>query len=134
MNELNRSSEPHGHQRTMSMKSTRRPATSGEALAPGMPKPLLDFTPQFKEAPQWDKSKKGKGVKGVDGPLVEAATTYEAAQVMREFMPEKTVFRRENGRGMVRPKTSAAAGGGPLVNGAGNVGGKEGMMGRGRYD
>lgn len=94
-----------------------------------MPRPLLDFTPQFKEAPQWDKSKKGRGVKGVDGPLVEAATTYEAALVAREFEPVKTVFRREGGGGVAtRPRTS----GGPLVNGAGNA--KESMMGRGRYD
>jgi hypothetical protein len=131
---LNRSSDAPQHKRTMSMKSTRRPVTSGEGLSGGgsgggMPRPLLDFTPQFKEAPQWDKSKKGRGVKGVDGPLVEAATTYEAALVAREFEPVKTVFRREGGGGVAtRPRTS----GGPLVNGAGNA--KESMMGRGRYD
>ena len=35
----------------------------------------VDLTPTFKEAPQWDKSQKGHGVKGIPGvPLVELAT------------------------------------------------------------
>ncbi|TVY55654.1 hypothetical protein LSUE1_G009530, partial [Lachnellula suecica] len=80
----------------MSMKSTKRPATSGEGMTSGMPKPLLDFTPQFKEAPQWDRSKKGKGVKGVEGvPLVEVATTHEAAMVASGMGPETMLLRRD---------------------------------------
>lgn len=82
--------------RTSSMKS-RRPATSSE----GMPKPLLDFTPKFQEAPQWDRSKKGRGVRGVEGPLVEGATTHEAAMVVAGLAPEKAMMRRDQ-----RPKTA----------------------------
>ena len=38
-------------------------------------KPLVDLTPTFKEAPQWDTRKKGRGVKAPGGfMLVELAT------------------------------------------------------------
>jgi hypothetical protein len=40
-----------------------------------LPKPLLDFTPSFREAPQWHKSRKGHGVRVKKGvPLVDLAT------------------------------------------------------------
>jgi hypothetical protein len=56
------------------------------------PKPLLDFTPQFREPPQWDKTHKGHGVAAPEGiPLVEAATTPDTALV---DIPKGTVFRR----------------------------------------
>jgi hypothetical protein len=84
----------------------QRPETSA---APGLqrsgskrekPKPLLDFTPQFKEPPQWDKTGKGHGVPAPSGvPLVEVATTPADALV---DLPKATVFRRD-----VRPATSA---------------------------
>ncbi|TVY31491.1 hypothetical protein LOCC1_G008920, partial [Lachnellula occidentalis] len=83
----------HHHQRTNSMHSVRRPTTSGEGMKP---KPLLDFTPQFKEAPQWDKRGKGRGVKAEEGVmLVEVATTHEAAQMAAQMRPERDVFRRD---------------------------------------
>jgi hypothetical protein len=113
---LNLSGAGFGHQRTASMKE--RPDTAGAALGRsgsqrrdgGMPKPLLDFTPQFKEAPQWDKSGKGHGVGGFEGaPLVEAATTPD--NPLGEI-PRATVFRREAGGGGVRPVTS----GGIIMN------------------
>lgn len=58
----------------------------------GKPKPLLDFTPQFKEPPQWDKTGKGHGVAAPEGvKLVEAATTPDTGLV---DIPKGTVFRR----------------------------------------
>jgi hypothetical protein len=115
--------------RTLSMKSsrTRRPATSA---GPGggiqreptqkMPKPLLDFTPQYKEAPQWDKTGKGHGVTAPEGiPLVEAATTPDHPLA---DIPRAAVFRRDQ----VRPATS---GEGAFVKG-GLVSGQS-MMNRG---
>jgi len=126
-----------GHQRTLSMKSTKtgkRPQTSGgtgngdlqRGPSQKIPKPLLDFTPTFQEAPQWSAKKKGHGVAPVDGvPLVEIATTPESG--MPEIPRSGTVFRRH-----ARPATSSGAfvkGG--LVNGGGAGGG---MMNRGRVN
>ncbi|PBP20150.1 hypothetical protein BUE80_DR009014 [Diplocarpon rosae] len=119
----------HGpeYQRTFSLKSvtnSRRPPTSHGAVAgdlqrgpsQNIPKPLLDFTPQFKEAPQWDKKNRGHGVAGVDGvPLVDIATTPETG--LGEIPRNGTVFRRD-----ARPTTSSGAGG-PFVKG-GLVGGR----------
>ncbi|TVY52234.1 hypothetical protein LCER1_G006836, partial [Lachnellula cervina] len=83
----------HHPQRANSMHSVRRPTTSGEGMKP---KPLLDFTPQFKEAPQWDKRGKGRGVKAEEGVmLVEVATTHEAAQMAAGLRPERDIFRRD---------------------------------------
>lgn len=96
------------------------------------PKPLLDFTPQFKEAPQWDKTGKGHGVPAPSGiPLVEVATTPESALV---DLPQTTVFRRDS-----RPVTSAgpvkhAEGGfvkGGLVSG---TAGRASLLNRGRVN
>ncbi|CAL3970291.1 unnamed protein product [Diplocarpon coronariae] len=115
------------YQRTLSMRSAkdgRRPQTSSGAAAGDLqrrpsqkvPKPLLDFTPQFKEAPQWDKKNRGHGVAGVDGvPLVEIATTPDTG--LGEMPRNGTVFRRD-----ARPTTSSSAGG-PFVKG-GLVGGR----------
>ncbi|KAG9233939.1 hypothetical protein BJ875DRAFT_377586 [Amylocarpus encephaloides] len=125
-------------ERTMSMRSTRtakRPQTSVEP-APGLPKPLLDFAPVFKEAPQWDKKGRGHGVKPVAGmPLVENATTPEEALNALTMQPTPTIFRRD--QEVPRPKTSARPKtakegpfvGGGLVQGAGFV-----KAGGGRYD
>jgi hypothetical protein len=125
-----------GHQRTLSMKSTRtkRPETSaglGGGLQQGpsqkKPKPLLDFTPQFKEAPQWDKTGKGRGVAAPEGiPLVEVATTPESGLA---DIPKATVFRRDQAG--PRPMTSGES---AFVRG-GLVSGQS-MMNRGRvvYD
>jgi hypothetical protein len=128
---LNISGAGFGHQRTLSMKSTKtkRPETAGGALSgsqrrdreSGMPKPLLDFTPQFKEAPQWDKTGKGHGVGGFEGvPLVEAATTPD--NPLGEI-PRATVFRRDGGA------PGGAKGARPMTSGGG-------IMNRGRvvYD
>jgi len=106
------------HRRSFSVKSTRttrtgqRPSTSAgsgglqrTATTKEKPKPLLDFTPQFKEPPQWDKSGHGHGVAAPLGvPLVEAATTpdYPLAEVANP-----TVFRRDTKHGQ-RPATTAA--------------------------
>ena len=62
-------------------RKERRSETSGNSIHRSTThkersKPLLEFSPTFKEAPQWDKSRKGRGVKGVEGmPLIELATT-----------------------------------------------------------
>lgn len=108
------------HHRTLSMKSknpnTKRPETSA-GQSTGLeqtqskrekPKPLLDFTPQFKEAPQWDKTGKGRGVAPIAGvPLVEVATTPDNPLA---DIPRATVLRREpTGK---RPQTAAARSGG----------------------
>lgn len=83
------------------------------------PKPLLDFTPQFKEAPQWDKTGKGHGVPAPSGvPLVEVATGPEGG--LGEVVP--TVFRRDGGGVGARPVTSA---GRPQTSS-----GRNGSMGR----
>ncbi|CZR56360.1 uncharacterized protein PAC_06248 [Phialocephala subalpina] len=130
--------------RTMSMKSQSN-GNSGLARSSSRakPKPLLDFTPQFKEAPQWDKTGKGRGVAPIAGvPLVEVATTPD--NPLQDSLPKATVFRRETTG--ARPGTSArprtrtgeGAGEGGLVNGATNGNGVDGksVMGRGRvrYD
>jgi hypothetical protein len=123
-----------GHRRTLSMKSTRtkRPETSagqGVGLQRGpsqmKPKPLLDFTPQFKEAPQWDKTGKGHGVAPPEGvPLVEAATTPESGLA---DIPKATVFRRDQARPMTSGEGAFVKGG--LLSG-------QSIMSRGRvvYD
>lgn len=111
--------------------SVKRPTTSagngdgalhrGLSTRAGPPKPLLDFTASFKEAPQWDKSRKGRGV-APPGPgvhLVDIATTPEVLPGVVQIPTDTTVFRRD-----ARPATSAAAGGGgPFIKG-GLVGGR----------
>lgn len=100
---LNRSGT--GHQRSLSVKTSKtgnklgmRPQTAGAGGEGGLgrnpsvkiPKPLLDFTPQFKEAKQWDKTGKGRGVEPPRGvPLVEVANTPEG------MATGATVFRRD---------------------------------------
>lgn len=114
-----------GHRRTNSMKSTRsstqtikRPTTSAgpglqrNATTKEKPKPLLDFTPQFKEPPQWDKTGKGHGVQAVKGMLlVDVATTPENPL---DEIPKASasVFRRPT---TSHPATSR--GEGPFVQG-----------------
>jgi len=118
--------------RTLSMRSTRtkRPETSNgpNSGKPEMPKPLLDFTPQFEEAPQWNKKGKGRGVAAPSNmPLVEVATTPETGL---DDIPKTTLFRRETSG--ARPTTSGAAfvkGG--LVSGPGGNG-NGGVVNRGR--
>jgi hypothetical protein len=136
---------PFVRERTFSMSSakSRRPNTAGDGLkrnsSQRKPKPLLDFTPQFKEAPQWDKTGKGRGVAPTLGvPLVETATTPASGL---DDIPKSTVFRRETNAG--RPATSANrtgqnAGGytGGLLSGLNNPKGNVSIMNRGRvvYD
>ncbi|ESZ90442.1 hypothetical protein SBOR_9162 [Sclerotinia borealis F-4128] len=88
--------------RTMSMPTKdKRPETANAAntslqRSPSSkkPKPLLDFTPQFEEAPQWNKKGKGHGVAAPSGLLlVEAANTPEMGLV--DIPKTNTVFRRE---------------------------------------
>lgn len=134
--------------RTMSMKSQSNGNGGGLARSNSRtkPKPLLDFTPQFKEAPQWDKTGKGRGVAPIAGvPLVEVATTPD--NPLNDSLPKATVFRRETTT--ARPGTSArpgtrggagVGGEGGLIVGAGNVNGSgvdgKSVMSRGRvrYD
>lgn len=123
-----------GRTSTMKTSRTKRPETSagpGGGLQQGLsqrkPKPLLDFTPQFKEAPQWDKTGKGHGVAAPEGiPLVEAATTPDNPLA---DIPKSTVFRREQVG--ARPATSGES---TFVRG-GLVSGQS-VMNRGRvvYD
>jgi len=108
-----------GHRRSLSVKSTRttktgqRPSTSAgagglqrNATTKEKPKPLLDFTPQFKEPPQWDKSGHGHGVVAPSGvPLVEAATTPD--NPLAE-LTNPTLFRRDTKHGQ-RPLMAAGA-------------------------
>lgn len=101
-------------ERTASMRSTTRPTrrpqtaiepSSGTGLA-GMPKPLLDFAPVFKEAPQWDKKGKGHGVKPIAGmPLVDVATTPDEMRDPLGMGPQPTLFRRD--QELVRTRTNA---------------------------
>jgi hypothetical protein len=132
------------HQRTMSMNSTRmtRPETSaGPGNSGGLqrgtsqmqkPKPLIDFTAQFKEAPQWDRTHKGHGVRPVEGvPLVEIATGPQVPEI--PGLPVNTIFRRD--QAAARPMTAVAVRAregafveGGLVSGMGN-GGNRGRMG-----
>ncbi|RDL40944.1 uncharacterized protein BP5553_00923 [Venustampulla echinocandica] len=101
-----------GNQRAMSIKSTRtttmrsqRPDTSA---APSMPKPLLDFTPEFREAPQWDKRGKGHGVKPIEGvPLVDVAKGPNTEAL--NMGPTQTLFRRDQVPG-VRSRTGTVNG------------------------
>ncbi|KUJ17735.1 uncharacterized protein LY89DRAFT_733562 [Mollisia scopiformis] len=82
------------------------------------PKPLLDFTPTFKEAPQWDKTGKGHGVAPIAGvPLVEVATTPENAAADAMGM-KGTVFRRETTK---RPGSSGGPANGQSVMSRGRV-------------
>ena len=64
------------HRRTSSM--TSQSARPGSSAGPGkreMAKPLLDFTPQFEEPPQWSSKGKGKGIAPKEGlTLVEIAS------------------------------------------------------------
>ncbi|KAH7323977.1 hypothetical protein BKA65DRAFT_511803 [Rhexocercosporidium sp. MPI-PUGE-AT-0058] len=125
-----------GHQRSLSTKSiktSKRPQTSGgtngynsdlqRGPSQNIPKPLLDFTPHFQEAPQWDRRGKGHGVAPLEGvPLVEIATTPESG--MADIPRSGTVFRRD-----ARPNTSSGA----FVKG-GFANGGGGMMNRGRVN
>jgi hypothetical protein len=135
-------------QRTFSMMSSRsksgRPETSGDGLQRSSsqsrkPRPLLDFTPTFKEAPQWDKTGKGRGYGAPQGvPLIEVATTPESGL---SDIPKSTVFRRDASLG--RSATTAGRGGrggafvsGGLLSGLNNPKGNGSIMNRGRvvYD
>lgn len=97
-----------GEQRMPSMNSTsptgQRPDTSsgsgsGGGLGRSKPKPLLDFTPTFKEAPQWEKTGKGRGVDAPAGvPLIEVANS-PVRGTFGDTIPRDTVFRREDAGG-----------------------------------
>ncbi|KAM3068947.1 hypothetical protein ACMFMG_004123 [Clarireedia jacksonii] len=109
--------------RSMSMRSTTKrpsethsqPQSRNNSLAGAgrnnslstrvKPKPLLDFTPQFVEAPQWNKKGKGHGVDAPEGvKLVEVATTVETA--LDDIPRARTLFRREDvGMGAGGPRT-----------------------------
>jgi hypothetical protein len=110
------------HRRSLSVRSNR---TSRDAAAQG--KPLLDFTPQFKEAPQWDRSGKGRGVTAPEGvPLVQVATGPDGAGGGGPLdMPNMTMFRRD---AAARPITSGAV----TRGGGGNGNGGASVMNRGR--
>ncbi|KAF7890391.1 hypothetical protein EAF00_008706 [Botryotinia globosa] len=94
--------------RTMSMPTKARRlevANTGLQRSPSSKKtkPLLDFTPQFEEAPQWNKKGKGHGVAAPSGLLlVEAANTPESG--LNDIPKANTVFRRETTT--QRPRTS----------------------------
>lgn len=118
-------SSTQAHRRSLSVRST---PTSREG---NQPKPLLDFTPQFKEAPQWDKSGKGRGVMAPEGvPLVQVATGREGPGGGNGTdVPNMTLLNRDAAG---RPTTAAGPrrGGYTGGNGAGSI------MNRGRasYD
>ncbi|KAF7923142.1 uncharacterized protein EAE98_007847 [Botrytis deweyae] len=94
--------------RAMSMPTKARRlevANTGLQRSPSSKKtkPLLDFTPQFEEAPQWNKKGKGHGVAAPSGLLlVEAANTPESG--LNDIPKANTVFRRETTT--QRPRTS----------------------------
>ncbi|KAJ8061782.1 hypothetical protein OCU04_009578 [Sclerotinia nivalis] len=98
--------------RSLSMPTkSKRPETANAAntslqRSPSSkkPKPLLDFTPQFEEAPQWNKKGKGHGVVAPSGLLlVEAANTPDTG--LNDIPRANTVFRRETTSRI--PRTSA---------------------------
>lgn len=102
-----------GLQRNASMRSQQR-GSSGDLSSPlgrtistrgrGMPQPLVDLTPTYKEPPQF--SRKGHGYKGPVGPggLVEAATTLQQDAIA---VPPSQDWRGRNVAGDVgRPGTS----------------------------
>ncbi|CAD6452578.1 17b521a2-a0ea-422a-b777-40f82330a15a [Sclerotinia trifoliorum] len=97
--------------RSLSMPAkSKRPETANAAntglqRSPSSrkPKPLLDFTPQFEEAPQWNKKGKGHGVTAPTGLLlVEAANTPDTGLI--EIPKANMVFRRDTTS--QRPRTS----------------------------
>ncbi|THV43705.1 hypothetical protein BGAL_1052g00010 [Botrytis galanthina] len=94
--------------RTMSMPTKARRLEVANTSLQRSPsskktKPLLDFTPQFEEAPQWNKKGKGHGVAAPSGLLlVEAANTPESG--LNDIPKANTVFRRETTT--QRPRTS----------------------------
>ncbi|QSZ32797.1 hypothetical protein DSL72_002376 [Monilinia vaccinii-corymbosi] len=88
--------------RTMSMPTKGRRLETANSANTGLQrrassrkhKPLLDFTPQFEEAPQWSKRGKGHGVAAPSGVLlVEAANTREVG--LNDIPKANTVFRRD---------------------------------------
>lgn len=95
------------HFRTMSL---RRPSISAPPASTSLTrnastkrpdfKPLVDLTPSFKEAPQWSKEGKGRGVAAPSGvPLVEAAhSTWDAVALAEGMAPVTRTFRREESR------------------------------------
>lgn len=113
-----------GHTRSVSARSNKdreaRPETSGSAGGGGgglqrsssqrqKPKPLLDFTPTFREAPQWDKTGKGHGVKATEGvPLVEVATGPDGSAGLNTGAPPTMLFRRDQNPDVnpARPSTA----------------------------
>lgn len=111
-----------GHRHSLSVRSSRttsrdqqQQSSSSQAQAQNKPKPLLDFTPKYKDAPQWDRSGKGRGVTAPEGvKLVQVATGPEGMMDMLK----NNVFQREVPPGMVRPATSGAkrGGGGSIMN------------------
>jgi hypothetical protein len=88
-----RQSSSGGRQRgSSSPRSTSRSDTAGS----GNHKPLLDFSPTFKEAKQWDKSGQGHGVRGLSGrPLVESATGPQAQSSRHVDLPSEQMLRRD---------------------------------------
>lgn len=101
------------HQRSHSVRTTKtkRPETSSGPSDPNnspgasglqrgqsqrvKPKPLLEFTPTFREPPQWDKTGKGHGVKAVEGvPLVDIATRFDVGKGV-DGPKDGTLFRRQ---------------------------------------
>ncbi|KAB8292288.1 hypothetical protein EYC80_008030 [Monilinia laxa] len=98
--------------RAMSMPTKAQRLETGNAANTSLqrrsssrkPKPLLDFTPQFEEAPQWNKRGKGHGVAAPSGVLlVEAANTPDMG--LNEIPKANTVFRRDTTS--QRPRGSA---------------------------
>lgn len=135
--------------RTMSMPiKAKRPETANAAntslqRSPSSkkPKPLLDFTPQFEEAPQWNKKGKGHGVAAPSGVLlVDAANTPDMG--LNDIPKAKSVFRRETTS--QRPRTNANGRDrdhsgsrdpfvqGGLISGGGDAGGGGSLTNRGR--
>ncbi|KAK4137666.1 hypothetical protein BT67DRAFT_483511, partial [Trichocladium antarcticum] len=93
----------------------------------GMPEPLIDLTPTFVEAPQWNREGRGRGVSAPAGtPLIDLATGPAAAPgALARFLrgemmpPQKPVRRPEVGGG----------GGGAHHHLSGNLGGGGGGRG-----
>lgn len=87
------------HRRTASTATRARPKTSAGSGTPrrtsSPPKPLVDLTPKFVEAPQWSREGKGHGVAAPVGvPLVEVATGPLGTQI-EGTAAVGVLFRRE---------------------------------------
>ena len=113
LNSTSTAQQQQMHRRSLSVRSSRtsKDPAAAPATGNGNGKPLLDFTPKFKEAPQWERAGKGRGVTAPEGvPLVQVATGRGDGPVLGGAL-----FRREDSG--ARPGTARVVNsGGAMMN------------------